>query len=579
MTGLSSRNPAGNRMATAAFPALLVLAALIPFETREPWLELGPLRFSNLELAVLAVLIVSAASLVSPDRNRGGLRGRLQPLFRQGWTTGVTPPALALAAILLVAALAAPDPPHSLRFWGRFTAGLLVYLSAVLILDTAHRRTAAVGVFAATSVLVAAIVVLEWWGVPGLRHWLERFRESEAFVGGRIRPAGPLGYPTIAAMYLEIALAFVLALIPVAERRSWLGWLPLAAAALVSLAVILTLTRAGLLGAVAVHAAVLLPWLVRRGWDRTARRLAASLATLAVLTAVCAAADPILRLRLLSVPETEWYRAAFEVPETWSLHTGDSAEIPVRVHNHGFAPWKAGGQPPLLVSYHWLDADTGQIEIFDGLRTPLPQDVPPGSELAVRVRVQAPPRPGRFRLAWNVVMEHRFWLSDLTECPSTLVSVTGPALPGPGPAAPPPSPPVSPDRQSLWRAAVQMFVQHPVLGIGPDRFRLDYGPYLGLPAWDSRVHTNNMYLEFLVGSGLVGAAAFVWVWVAALGAFRPLGRLADGDPGFLAAAGGTAAILVHGLLDSFWAFTPTYLAIWLVLALAEGSRVGRLGAP
>jgi hypothetical protein len=560
VTGIFSRKPAGSRMEAAAFPALLVLAALVPFETRQPWMEAGPLRFTNLELAVAAFLILSGASLVTPYWSRPGLRGGSRKLFREGWMTGVTPPALALAAILLASALAAPDPLHSLRFWGRFTAGCLVYLSAVLFIDSAHRRVAVVVVFAATGVVVAAIVVLEWWRVPGLHCWLESFRESEASVGGRIRPAGPLGYPTITAMYLEIALAFVLSLIPLAVRRSRVRWLPLAAAALVSLALILTLTRAGLLAAFAVHAAILLPWLLRRGWDRSARRFALSLATLTLLTAVCAVADPILRLRLLSVPETEWYRAAFEVPAEWSLQTGESAEIPVRVHNRGHAPWKAGGQPPLLVSYHWLDAGTGQVEIFDGLRTPLPQDVPPGEALSVRVRVQAPARPGSFRLAWNLVMEH----------------VTGPVLAGPPPAAPPPPRPVSPDRRSLWQAAVEMFVQDPILGIGPDRFRLDYGPYLGLHSWDSRVHTNNMYLEFLVGSGVVGAAAFAWLWGVALGAFRPLGRQAGEDPGPVAAAGGVAAILVHGLFDSFWSFTPTYLAIWLVLALAEGSRVGRL---
>jgi hypothetical protein len=566
-------------METAAFPALLVLAALAPFETRQPWVEAGPLRFSNLELVVAAFLILSVASLVAPYRSRPGLRSRFQPLFREGWMTGVTPPALVLAAILLAAALAAPDPLHSLRFWGRFMAGCLVYLSALLVLDSAHRRVAVVLVFAATGVVVAAIVLLEWWRIPGLQCWLENFRESEASVGGRIRPAGPLGYPTITAMYLETVLAFVLSLIPLAVRRSRVRWFPLAAAALVSLALILTLTRAGLLAAFAVHAAILLPWLLRRGWDRSARQFALSLATLTLLTAVCAVADPVLRLRLLSVPETEWYRAAFEVPAAWSLQTGESAEIPVRVHNRGHAPWRAGAQPPLLVSYHWLDAGTGQVEVFDGLRTPLPQDVPPGKALSVRVRVQAPARPGNFRLAWNLVMEHRFWLSDPTECPSSLVAVTGPALAGPAPTAPPPPRPVSPDRWSLWRAAVEMFVQDPILGIGPDRFRLEYGPHLGLQSWDSRVHTNNMYLEFLVGSGVVGAAAFAWLWGAALGAFRPLGRSAGEDAGIVAAAGGTAAILVHGLFDSFWSFTPTYLAIWLVLALAEGSRVGRLRSP
>ena len=46
-----------------------------------------------------------------------------------------------------------------------------------------------------------------------------------------------------------------------------------------------------------------------------------------------------------------------------------------------------------------------------------------------------------------------------------------------------------------------------LLGIGPDNFRLTYGRYLGLAAWDSRVHANNTYLEVLVGMGAIGAAA------------------------------------------------------------------------
>ncbi len=570
---MDAREPTPRLSAQAAFPALLVLVFLIPFELRRPWVRLGPLEFSNLELAVLAVLAIWTAGLAVGVRRTAGL-----PFpFRQGsWTAGLTPPAVLLAAILLVAALAATDPLHSLRFWGRFTAGFLVYLAAVSILDTPCRRTGLVAAFAAAGVLAAALVVLEWWGLTVVVERLQWFREAESSVGGRVRPAGTLGYPTIAAMYLEIALAFTLSLIPRWWDHRILRRLPVPAAALMSLALILTLTRAGLLAALAVHAAVLGLWLLHRGWDGSARRFGVSLSLLLLLTGLCAATDPILRLRLTAVPESDWYRGNFEPPSEWRLTTGETAEIPVRIHNRGRVAWKASQQPPLLVSYHWLDAAGNEAVIFDGLRTGLPEDVPAGGTVSVRVRVQAPPRPGSYRLAWNLVMENRFWLADPSSCSFTFVSVGGPVLPAAAPPPPPPPKPVSPDRNRLWGAAIRMFTQAPVLGIGPDRFRLDYGPQLGLQVWDSRVHTNNMYLEFLVGSGLLGAAAFCWLWGAALAVvLRLAGTSPQDDPGPLAATGGATAVLVHGLFDSFWTFTPTYLSIWLVLALVERTRMAR----
>ena len=81
---------------------------------------------------------------------------------------------------------------------------------------------------------------------------------------------------------------------------------------------------------------------------------------------------------------------------------------------------------------------------------------------------------------------------------------------------PPPRPTVRPGRFVLWRAAATMFAAHPLLGVGPDNFRLAYGAYAGLPGADARMHSNNMYLEMLAGGGLVVGAAFLWlVWRAA----------------------------------------------------------------
>ena len=56
-------------------------------------------------------------------------------------------------------------------------------------------------------------------------------------------------------------------------------------------------------------------------------------------------------------------------------------------------------------------------------------------------------------------------------------------------------------RSVLWETAFGIAREHPLLGIGPDNFRHTYGRYLGLAAWDPRVHANNSYIEVLVGHG------------------------------------------------------------------------------
>ena len=57
-----------------------------------------------------------------------------------------------------------------------------------------------------------------------------------------------------------------------------------------------------------------------------------------------------------------------------------------------------------------------------------------------------------------------------------------------------------------------MVGERPLIGVGPDNYRLIYGPYAGLAHFDPRVHSNNMYLEMLAGGGLAGGLAFLWLW-------------------------------------------------------------------
>jgi O-antigen ligase len=153
------------------------------------------------------------------------------------------------------------------------------------------------------------------------------------------------------------------------------------------------------------------------------------------------------------------------------------------------------------------------------------------------------------------------------------VDVNGTAVAGAPPrvrrASPPPQA-VRVGRRTLWKAAALMTIAHPLLGIGPDNFRLSYGPFAGLTDPDPRVTSNNMYLEVLAGTGPAGFAALVWLCWRVAGAIRAArGRMVDGARSIYdGVAAATVAIGIHGLLDSFLTLTPTYLAISIALGLA-----------
>ena len=108
---------------------------------------------------------------------------------------------------------------------------------------------------------------------------------------------------------------------------------------------------------------------------------------------------------------------------------------------------------------------------------------------------------------------------------------------------------------------------HPLLGVGPDNFRLSYGRYAGITSADPRTHSNNMYLEMLAGGGLLVGAAFAWLlWRAARAAAASL-RVSAGAAGAAAAGivAATLAIAVHATVDSFLSFAPTYVLFALTL--------------
>ena len=79
----------------------------------------------------------------------------------------------------------------------------------------------------------------------------------------------------------------------------------------------------------------------------------------------------------------------------------------LEVSNEGTVPWS----DQVMLAYHWLD-DRGNPIVWDGQRTAVPR-LGPGESAFVEALVRGPMPPGPYRLAFDMVAEHRAWFSEL----------------------------------------------------------------------------------------------------------------------------------------------------------------------
>jgi hypothetical protein len=100
---------------------------------------------------------------------------------------------------------------------------------------------------------------------------------------------------------------------------------------------------------------------------------------------------------------------AYELEE---VRAGVAGRVRVRLENAGTAAWRSRGREGVQLAYHWLDP-LGNPIVWDGLRTVFPTTVEPGGEVELDVNVVGPRPPGRYRLAFDLVEEHRFWLEEI----------------------------------------------------------------------------------------------------------------------------------------------------------------------
>lgn len=124
------------------------------------------------------------------------------------------------------------------------------------------------------------------------------------------------------------------------------------------------------------------------------------------------------------------------------------------------------------------------------------------------------------------------------------------------------------ERLAHWQAAINMWTDHPWLGVGPGNYATVYELYR-LPRWQNALgHAHNVYLNVAAESGVLGLLGYLLLWAASI--WQAL-RGAASDRRLVAAVsagvlGGLVHATVHNIFDNLWV-QHIYLMLAFLLGL------------
>lgn len=524
-------------MNPSAAPRLCLAAILLlaPFEPRFT-VPLGLFHLSLVEAVALPCIGVLAFTS----------RGR-------GLTSSLLALALMVQVSLVSASLAEPDPGRALKFAFRLVV-MVVFATLVARLDDRDLRWG-FGALAVSGGGAAVLALLEGRGLRSLDVFLGAFREIPFNVAGVRRASAGSEYPNLGAAMIFYALLAGVTLLRSRPRARAVFVLVLAAG------LAYTYSRgawlAGLAGLLVV------------AWFEGGRgRFVPAVLYLGVLGLFVGSAE-ISQIRFGGENANDFYAATYDAPRQFAMDPGARVLVPVTVRNVGRRPWRKGEE--IHLSYHLYE--NAKRPLVDGPRTDLPRDVLPGESVTMNAILRAPAKEGEYLLMWDLVHEDTTWFSGQGVKPGVarLIVGRGPvkapaALEAEALAAIPDTLAWRPSRLELWRLAVRMWSANPFFGVGPDNYRWTYGTLAGKATFDTRVFSNNMFLEFAATLGTLGLGAFL----AALALAIVNGwREAVESSTALIGLSILVAMAIHGLADYVLAFTGHYLVFGLAMGAAS----------
>jgi O-antigen ligase len=116
-------------------------------------------------------------------------------------------------------------------------------------------------------------------------------------------------------------------------------------------------------------------------------------------------------------------------------------------------------------------------------------------------------------------------------------------------------------RPELWNAAITLWRQHPLLGVGAGNFELDI-PRTGLHG--VRTHANSLYLQSLVEGGIPLLAATLWLVYTSIATFV---RARLESPFIVAAFAASIALALHQIVDLLTFYPKVGGEWWIVLGM------------
>lgn len=97
------------------------------------------------------------------------------------------------------------------------------------------------------------------------------------------------------------------------------------------------------------------------------------------------------------------------------LKVNDKAVLPISISNNGVASIPSNGKPDrglqVFATYHWMKL-SGEVALWDGVRTALPEDIQMGKTLDLQLDLKAPAEPGKYILVIDLVQEGAFWFES-----------------------------------------------------------------------------------------------------------------------------------------------------------------------